>query len=122
VWLIQFLFNVAKFKYFGRPLANKNYLHEEGKEQLKSGKNLPPFIPESFTRHLSLPLGPVSLNADKTAGRHGAVCVTVELSGLTGILNAAAGSAFKCEHTFTGNVNICESVHNRSPSLAFPFA
>jgi len=73
--------NVAKFKYFGKPLANKNYLHQEGKEQLKFGENLPPFLPESFTRHLSLPLGPVSLNVNKTARRYGAICVTVELFG-----------------------------------------
>ena len=97
-------------------------MHQEGKEQLKSGENLPPFIPESFTRHLSLPLGPLSLKVDKTARRYGAVCVTVELSGLTVILNAAEGPASMCEHTFTGSVNICESFHNRSPSLGFPFA
>jgi hypothetical protein len=114
MWLIKFFFNVANFKYYGKPLANKNYWHQEDKERLKSGENLPPFLPESFTRHLSSPLGPVSLNIDKAARRYGAVCATVELSGLTGILNAAAGSAFKCEHTFTGSVNICGSVHNRS--------
>jgi hypothetical protein len=50
---------VEKFKYFGKSSANKNCLLQEDKEQLKFGESLPPFLPDSFMRHFSLPFGPV---------------------------------------------------------------